>query len=206
MLEWRIQKKTQSIRPSPDLLCLVRPQHCCPCSVLRRPSCGSPELLMKALLYPLFALSCPRNSSHPYYKIGLRIKNVCRQILLPSLIHKFSHTSCRKDKWEDIQGPKDVRYIVAGFAVESSPAMSGIFSCYRAPESQFSLWTLLVLTAMRGICLNGWHYGSWMYKTQHRWERGNSFKASILLFPAWSSFHTTILPPKCQNYSFPFTS
>lgn len=65
MLEWRIQKKTQSIRPSPDLLCLVRPQHCCPCSVLRRPSCGSPELLMKALLYPLFALELPHAPGIP---------------------------------------------------------------------------------------------------------------------------------------------
>lgn len=186
------------------LLPLLRPEE----TLMWKPRVADESSALPALCTGI--APCPWNSSHPYYKIGLRIKNVCRQILLPSLIHKFSHTSCRKDKWEDIQGPKDVSYIVAGFAVESSPAMSGIFSCYRAPESQFSLWTVLVLTAMRGICLNGWHYGSWiyacMYKTQHRWERGNSFKANILLFPAWSSFHTRILPPKCQNYSFPFTS
>lgn len=79
---------------------------------------------------PLFVQTCPRNFSHPYYKTALRIRNVCRQILLPSLIRKYSHMPCRKGKWEYIQGPEYVSCIVTGFVVESSPAQNSRISFF----------------------------------------------------------------------------
>lgn len=52
MLDLRMQKQTQGVWPSPNLPCLGRPQHCCPCCVLKGPLRESSDLLMQALLYP----------------------------------------------------------------------------------------------------------------------------------------------------------